>query len=235
MKSLPEVPPKGPAWVKLAAFALALLALAAAWRYTPLAELITAEQVNDWADTLGAMRWAPIAVMLVYIPASFVMFPRPLITLAAVIALGAWLGFICAFSGIMLAALTSYYLGRALPRSKVRQIAGSKLDAIGAALRKRGLIAVLAVRVVPVAPFVVVGIIAGALQVKLWHFALGTAIGLLPGTLTTTVFGEQLTAALEDPSRINYWLVGGVVVAFVVVMYLMRRWITRQHVVPQHT
>ena len=228
-------PRKGPAWVKLGAFALALVGLAAVWRYTPLAELVTVERVNDWAEALGDMRWAPLAVLLVYVPASFVMFPRPLITLAAVIALGPWLGFVCAFSGIMLAAFTSYYLGRALPRQKVRQIAGTKLDAIGQALRKRGLIAVLAVRIVPVAPFIVVGIIAGALRIKLWHFALGTAIGLLPGTLTTTVFGEQLTAALEDPSSINYWLVAGVVLAFAVVMYVMRRWITKQNVVPIHS
>ena len=30
---------------------------------------------------------------------------------------------------------------------------------------------------------------------------------MLPGTLTSTVFGDQLQVWLEDPSRINYWLI----------------------------
>lgn len=219
----------GPAWHKLAAFVLVLVALSAAWRYTPLAEYVTADRVTTWADMLADAPWAPFAVVLVYTPVSFVMFPRPLITLAAVLAFGPWLGFGCAITGIMLAAIVSYYVGRALPRATVRQLAGKKLDVMSSVLRKRGLISVLAVRVVPVAPFVVIGIVAGALRIKLWHYALGTFIGLLPGTLTTTVFGDQLHAALEDPSKINYWVVGGVIVLFVVLTVAMRRWFAKQH------
>ena len=37
---------------------------------------------------------------------------------------------------------------------------------------------------------------------------LGTFLGMLPGTLTTTVFGDQIQTALQDPSRINWGLVG---------------------------
>ena len=45
-------------------------------------------------------------------------------------------------------------------------------------------------RLVPLAPFAVESIVAGAIRMKLWHVVLGTAIGLLPGTLATTVFGD---------------------------------------------
>ena len=222
-------PRRGPAWHKLALLVLAIVALAAMWRYTPLAEYVTAERASEWADSVGDVRWAPLAVIAIYIPASFLMFPRPLITLFAVIAFGPWTGFACAITGIMIAAIATFYVGRALPRRTVRSIAGEKLDLMTGVLRKRGLLAVLAVRIVPVGPFAVIGIVAGAIRIRLWHFAAGTFLGMLPGTLTTTVFGDQLQAALEDPSQINYWIVGGVLCVFAVGMFFMRRWFVKQH------
>src|SRR5688572_33431380 len=82
----------GPAWGKIALIALGFAALSAVWRYTPLREFLTPERVFDWAQTFGSKWWAPIAVILAYTPACFTMFPRPLITLFAVIAFGPWLG-----------------------------------------------------------------------------------------------------------------------------------------------
>jgi uncharacterized membrane protein YdjX (TVP38/TMEM64 family) len=56
----------------------------------------------------------------------------------------------------------------------------------------------------------------------------GTFLGMLPGTLTTTVFGDQIQNALEDPSRINWALVAGVGVLFVVMTLAVRRWFGSQ-------
>jgi hypothetical protein len=51
---------------------------------------------------------------------------------------------------------------------------------------------------------------------------------MLPGAIATIVFGDQLTDALHDPSRINYWLIAGVVALFAVGIYAVRRWFTRE-------
>src|SRR6185503_9005646 len=147
-------------------------------------------------------------------PASFLMFPRLLITLGAVIEFGPWVGVAYASLGIMLAAAANYFVGRGMSRSTVRRFAGERLSRISEILKRRGVVAVTAVRVVPVAPFPVIGLVAGAIRVRLSHYLLGTLFGMLPGAIATTVFGDQLTAALRDPSRINYWLIAGVVVVF---------------------
>ena len=47
-----------------------------------------------------------------------------------------------------------------------------------------------AIRLVPVAPFVVVNLAAGAIRVRYWHFALGTVLGMLPGALVATTPGR---------------------------------------------
>ena len=218
----------GPAWGKIALIALGFAALSAIWRYTPLRDFLTPERVFDWAHTVGRQWWAPIAVILAYTPACFTMFPRPLITLFAVIAFGPWLGFVYSMSGILLAALVTYYVGVKLPDDTVRKLAGSKMDSLAEVLRKRGLLACFAVRIVPAAPFAVEGFVAGNIGIKVRDFMLGTFLGMLPGTLTTTVFGDQIQTALEDPSKINWWLVAAVLAMFAVMIWYVRRWFARQ-------
>jgi phospholipase D1/2 len=215
--------PGGFAWGKALIFAAVILGLVLMWRYTPLAGMINAERVIEWAEDFAGRPWAPFAVIVAYTPASFLMFPRPLITLAAVVAFGPWLGVGYALTGILLAAAANYFVGRSMNRETVRRIAGDRLNRVSEVLRHRGLVAMTAIP-----PFPVVGLVAGAIRVKLWHFLLGTLLGMMPGAIVTTVFGDQLQSALRDPARINYWIIAGVVIVFAVGIYLVRRWFKRQ-------
>jgi len=215
-----------PAWGKIALFTLAVLLLTAIWRYTPLAEVVTAENTIVWAKEFGSQWWAPWVVMLAYTPACFVMFPRPLITLAAVVAFGAWMGFVYALTGIVFSAIVTYYVGKRMRRDTVRRLAGAKLDRMVDVLKKHGLLAMTLLRLVPLAPFFVEGIVAGAVRIKLWHLAVGTAIGMLPGSLVTTVFGDQLETALSG-GQMNWGIVGGCVAALATGSYFVKRWFTK--------
>jgi phospholipase D1/2 len=224
-----EVARRRPAWGKIATVVLATAALAAAWRFTPLAELVTAERIIGWARAVRETKWAPLVVIALYTPACFVLFPRPLLTLLTVIAFGPWLGFAYGMAGILLAALATYYAGRLLPRTTVKRLAGEKLDAMSKQLRSDGFLAITAIRLVPLAPFAIEGIAAGAVRIRLWPYTLGTFVGMLPGVLATSVFGHQLGAALEDPSTINWWIVGGVLLALAALTYGVHRWIAPAH------
>lgn len=218
----------GPAWGRILFGVLMLAALTAAWHFTPLSEFITPRRVAGWARALREVWWAPLVAVFAYTPAAFVMFPRPLLTLFTVIAFGAWLGFSYTMAGILGAALATYYAGRTLPRKTLRYLAGEKLDAMTKVLRRHPFLAVLAARNVPLAPFGVEGMVAGAARISVVHYAAGTLVGMAPGVLATTVFGAQLAAALEDPSKINYWVVAGVLLVFGVLIFFVRRWFSKQ-------
>jgi phospholipase D1/2 len=215
-----------PAWGRLALFALLIAALAALWRFTPLAEIASAERVIDWSKAFGATWWAPIVVVLSYTPACFVMFPRPLITLAAVIAFGPWLGFLYSLIGIVCASVVTFFAGKRMRRDTVRRLAGPKIERMVGVLRSHGLLAMSLLRLVPLAPFFVVGLVAGAVRLKLWHLAVGTAVGMLPGTLAATLFGDQLEHALSG-GRINWWIVAGCAALLAGGAYLVKRWFAR--------
>ena len=213
-----------PAWPKLVAFAGIFVALFLAWRYTPLAEIATVERTMAWARSMRDNTWSELAVVAIYTPAAFLMFPRPLITLFSVIAFGPWRGFAVSMLGIIGSALATYLVGRSLPERTVHRVAGRNLERTSRSIRKRGLMSVFAVSVAPVAPFPVVGMVAGALHIKLWQYVLGTILGMLPGTLATTVFARQFEAALEDPTSINYWVIAGIVVVLIALVVGVRRW-----------
>jgi phospholipase D1/2 len=214
-----------PAWLSVVGVVLAVGALAALWRYTPLAAWTDASLVTEWAEAFSAVRWAPLLVLLAYTPASLVLFPRPVITLFAVIAFGLWSGFLLAFTGILLAAGLTYFLGRKLDRGVVRRIAGTRLNRLSQVMRRRGVLAMTAIRLVPIAPFAVVNIVAGTIRVSPRDFMLGSAFGILPGTLVATVFGDQVASGLRNPASVNVWLIVAVAAVLAVATWGVRRWL----------
>jgi phosphatidylserine/phosphatidylglycerophosphate/cardiolipin synthase-like enzyme/membrane protein DedA with SNARE-associated domain len=216
-----------PAWGKLAGIILAIVALAALWRLTPLRDAATPEAAIAWAKAFGAQPWAPWALMAAYTPACLVMFPRPLITLAAVLAFGPWLGFGYSLAGICLSSAVTWWIGRHLRRDTVRRLAGRRLDRMAEVLKKHGLLAMTLLRLVPLAPFAIESIVAGAIRMKLWHVVAGTAIGLLPGTLTTTIFGDAIETAVSGAGEVNWWLVGGALAILAGGAWAVKRWFTR--------
>lgn len=214
--------------LKVGLFFLIVGALTAVWRYTPLAQWVDGERITAWAREFSNRWWAPLVILFAYTPACVVMFPRPLITLAAVVAFGPYLGFAYGMSGILLAAFLSYVAGLRLPRHRVHSLAGHSLHRVLETLRRRGLIAITALRLVPLAPFAVEGLVAAAIGIRLWHFMLGTLIGMLPGTLATTIFGDQLEAALHDPGEIDYTLLAAAVLSVTLLTLAVRRWLVHQ-------
>ncbi len=168
--------------------------------------------------------WAPIALVLAYTPAAALMIPRPVLTLFAVIAFGVWLGLAYAAAGIMAAALATYYAGRVMPEQKMRRLAGAGLDPAVKVLRKHAVLAMFVLNQVPVPPFAVQGLIAGGIRVNVWRYGLGSLLGVAPALVAWTVFGDQLTRALEDPSKISWWLVALAIAMLAVFTYFVRRW-----------
>jgi uncharacterized membrane protein YdjX (TVP38/TMEM64 family) len=158
--------------------------------------------------------WAPLALILAYTPASMVMFPRALITLAAVMAFGPWEGLSYAMTGVVLAGVFGYGIGRIFHRDAARRLAGSQLARITHLIKKRGIAAVALVRLVPIAPYLVVNVIMGAMRIRPLDFVVGTFLGMLPGAMAATVLSEQFSAALQDPARVNGWVVAAAVAIF---------------------
>ena len=213
---------RGPAWGKIAVIVVVVAALSALWRWTPLGEMATAENIVAWTW------WSPFALLAAYVVGAFLLFPRPVLTLVSVMTFGVRLGIVYATVFILITALVTYYTGRLMKRDTLKRIAGDNIDKAAKPVKRHGVIAVFAANMLPTPPFAVQNMMAGAMRVKVWEFMTGTAIALIPGILAWTVFGDQIMNALDSESKVNFWLIGAALLFFAAFIFLARRLIKQQ-------
>ena len=223
--SLRESPPSLRRKLYLLLVALLLLiALALAWGSTPM---------RDWLDVdrvVGSLRrfgqaFGPLAAVCGFALALTLAVPLMFLTLVALVAYGPLAGFGCAIAGAMLGAAASYGIGRFLGRDVVQRLGGERINRLSQRLASRGLLAVVAVRMLPVAPFAVVNMVAGASHIRLRDLLLGTLIGISPGTLAMTLFAEQIAAALKNPTPLTFVWAGLTGLLIVVCLWALQRWL----------
>ena len=70
------------------------------------------------------------------------------------------------------------------------------------------------IRIMPVAPFTIVNLVAGASHIRFRNFALGTVLGELPGLLGIAIFIDQVSDTVRHPSVMNISMLAGVVCLF---------------------
>ena len=192
-----------PQYVKGGILLLALLGLAAIWRWTPLADWITKEQLVQWAGLINDIPLLVMTIVAAFVVGGLLFVPITLMIGATALILPGWQSFFCALAGTLLNALATNMLGRYLGRNTVRKLAGHRLDGLNKMLARKGVIAIALVRNIPVAPFSLVNIVAGTTGIRMHHYLMGTAIGMFPGILAITFFTDRFLALIEDPTWVN--------------------------------
>lgn len=210
---------------------IALLLVAAAvllWRYTPLAEVANPERVAEWMERVRTSAWAPLIVIAAFIIGGFVMFPLTLLITATAIVFSPWMAISLSLAGSIANALALYAVGHRLMRNTVTHAFGVYVEKLRRALDHSGIIAVATVRMVPVAPFTLVNLAAGAIDVRVRDYTLGTLLGLLPGTIALTAFGHQVRAIIENPTLKNVGLLTAAIVGWIVLSLGLQRMVARR-------
>ena len=205
---------------------LALVGLALAWSWSPMREWLDVDGVVSAIRQAGES-FGPAAAVAGLTLALVLAVPLIFLTLVAVAAYGPMAGSLYVVAGALLSAAVSYGVGRMLGREVVERMAGPRVNQLSRRLARRGLLAVVAVRLVPVAPFAVVNMVAGASHLRLQHLLLGTAIGILPGTLGVALFLDQIQAALRSPTPWTWALVALTVGLLGGGAWVLRRWMRR--------
>ncbi len=185
---------------KLALGVIVVLGLVFAWKFTPLADFAQPDRIRDALESFAEGSWGPLIVLGVFVGSSVLLFPVTVLIAATAAAFGPWLGFAYSAVGALLSAVISFMIGAMIGRETLTSVLGPRLNRIRREVRNKGVIAVAVVRLVPVAPFGVVNLVAGASKIRLLDFALGTAIGMLPGIAVMAALGHQITLVLTRPS-----------------------------------
>jgi uncharacterized membrane protein YdjX (TVP38/TMEM64 family) len=106
------------------------------------------------------------------------------------------------------------------------RLAGRRLNRINRLISKQGATAVTAVRLLPVAPYSLVNLTAGAARVPFRDFVIGTLLGMSPGVVGITFFAKQLEQMIVSPSPFNFIVLMAILVLMLLAILGLRRWIT---------
>jgi len=200
-----------------------LAAMALAWRFTPLSEWLAFDRLIELGTAFREHDWAPAAVVLAFVGGGLVAFPLIVLIAATAMVFGPVLGPVYALAGALVSAALTFAIGRTLGRETVRKLAGTRVNDLSRRLAQRGLVAVAFVRMLPIAPFSVVNVVAGASHIRWSDFLLGTVIGLLPGIAAMSFFVDRALAAIREPGVATFLLLGIAVAVIVVLVAMLRR------------
>jgi len=209
-------------WLIAAAFTAAAV-LAMAWRLTPLSEWLALDRLVDIGAALREHPWAPLAVMAIFVVAGLVLFPLSLLIIVMAIVYGPVLGPIYTLCGAALSAAVTFLIGRKLGRETVRKLAGSRLNNLSRRLAKRGFLPVMIARLLPVGPYSLLNLVAGASHIGWRNFLIGTVLGLAPGVITTSVFIDRAIAAIREPAPATFAILAVIVAAIFALAWAIRR------------
>lgn len=214
-------------WLILAVYVSMLIALAVAWRRPDMRHWLDPKALSDLGRQLLAMPMGPVAVMAAYVIAVLVGMPVFVLIAVGSLVFTPWPGIAYALCGMVAGAVVTYGIGRFTGAQTMDRWTRGRLALLSRHLHRRGLLTVVAVRVMPVAPFIMVNMVAGALRVKLRDFVLGTFVGLAPGTIMISLFMDQLAEAWHAPGASSYAALVACVLVLIVVFWFVRKRLLR--------
>jgi len=119
--------------------------------------------------------------------------PKALLTAAGGALFGLWAGAGLSLAAALVGAIIAFGVGRLLGREAVDCLIRGRLARVDALLADHGLSAVLVVRLVPLVPFIAINYASGLSGVRFRHYVLGSALGMVPGSLAYAALGAYGT------------------------------------------
>lgn len=204
----------------------ALIGLAIAWSWSPLRGWLDVDRIVTTLQRLG-QAFGPVTAIAGFALASTLAVPLSFLTIVTLVAYGPLAGFFCSLGGAVLGAAASYGLGVLLGREVVVRLAGARVNLLSQRLGRRGLLAVIAMRMVPIAPFAIVNMVAGSSHIRLRDMLLGTLIGMTPSTLVMMLFVDQIVQALREPGPVTLLILAITLALIVLGLWALRRWMRK--------
>ena len=204
---------------------VALLALAAAWRWTPLRDWLSPQRVAELMTRFSSPGGRALVAVAGVGLASVLMVPLTFLAVVGAVAFPAWLAFVYVLGGALVGSALGFIGGRVMSRGALERFSGSRLGRFSRQLAKRGTIAVAVLRLVPIAPFAVFNLVAGASHLGFRQFMVGSLLGLAPGLGAITLFSGTLWAAVSEPTWQNLTIAAAAGLGLTGLTLFAKRWL----------
>jgi uncharacterized membrane protein YdjX (TVP38/TMEM64 family) len=135
--------------------------------------------------------WGPVVYLVMHVLLTLVPVSKNLLSGVAGALFGLAGGIAISWVASMLSAVVGFAIARRLGRETVAEMTGPRLARVEDVMRHQGVAAVVVARLTPVLPFTIVNYGAGVSAVSLRDFLVGTAVGIVPGTVGYAAIGAS--------------------------------------------
>jgi uncharacterized membrane protein YdjX (TVP38/TMEM64 family) len=208
------------------------LAILAAALLTLIVALVVGSRRISWSDLpvlverLSALRSSPVAALAmlgVFLVGGLLVFPVNILIAASIVAFGPVVGAAIALLGSLASALLLHAIGSLLPERIHARFAGATVERMRERIVRHGVLAVAIVRLVPIAPYSIVSLAAGAAGIRRVPYLAGTALGMAPGIALYAVFVDRARAVIADPRPLSWAMLLFAIVLIVAIALLLKR------------
>ncbi|EGL82412.1 SNARE associated protein [Caldalkalibacillus thermarum TA2.A1] len=154
--------------------------------------------IREWMTSFGW--YAPLVFILLFTIRPLLLFPSSILTIAAGLAFGPFLGTLYSLIGLMISAVIAFGVARKLGKEIVQKRWTGRFRTLEIQLEQNGFFYVLVLRLIPFINFDLISYLAGISKVRFRSFLYATFIGVIPGTYGYTFVGHTLVE--RDPVMI---------------------------------
>ncbi|MFS1703228.1 VTT domain-containing protein [Alteromonas sp. AMM-1] len=171
---------------------------------------LDSERIGAFLEQSRGTYFALPTVLLVYLVGGLLFFPVTVLSLAVAAIFGPVWGPIYGIIGALLSAGTTFLLGKGLGNAGLRKLGGPKVEAVDEKLANSGIVGVASVRMLPIAPFSLVNLVAGISSIGFVQFLIGTFLGMFPQMIAKGLVGDSIMQIFKQPSveTIAYLVIG---------------------------
>jgi uncharacterized membrane protein YdjX (TVP38/TMEM64 family) len=175
-------------------FLVALVAIFVFWRFGPFSDLRDPHRLAALATSVREHPHANSLVFGVYVAAGLLFFPMTWLMAATALVFEPMRALLLSLTGGLAAAILTYGLGSLVGQYRAEWLEGPRVARVRDRMRRRGVLAMTGLRLMPVGNFSLFNVVAGAVPIRFRDFLLGNVLGLLPTLLLLTFFADRLRA-----------------------------------------
>ncbi|MDC8830956.1 VTT domain-containing protein [Alteromonas gilva] len=168
------------------------------------------DQITAFLEESRGTYFALPTVLLVYLVGGLLFFPVTVLSLAVAAIFGPIWGPVYGMLGALLSAGVTFVIGKLLGNAGLRKLGGPKVEAVDAKLKESGIVGVATIRMLPIAPFSLVNLVAGISSITLVQFLIGTFFGMFPQMIAKGLVGDSIMQIFKSPSKetVTYLVIG---------------------------
>lgn len=189
---------------KAAVLVVFIVAMVVLYRFTPLKDIITKENIELFINSLGP--WGPVIFILIYFIGICLFLPGTLFTAIGGAVYDTFPGTFYNIIGAMLGASASFVIGRYLGREFAASLIGNRLKKYDDKIAEKGFATILYLRLIYF-PFTPLNFGMGLTKITFKDYFFGTLFGIIAGTFVLTFFASEVKEVLAggDVMRLFEW------------------------------